>query len=356
MSILRHTPLASVFIMHFMIFMRFYDFYGYVTLESSRMQAAYPAIEETLFKSASAGVCFDGKEPPVNKPYFKYILSLLMFGTNGIVASHIALTSYEIVLFRALIGSLLLIAIFFLTKQSLSFHHQKRPFFYLALSGAAMGASWMFLYEAYQQIGVSIASLMYYCGPVILMALSPVLFKEKMAWPKLVGFMIVFCGVFLVNVQLLHQEKTGWGLFCGGMSAVTYAVMVIFNKKAKGISGLENSMLQLFTAFLTVAFFMVLKQGLAIQVAAGDWLPILWLGLLNTGIGCYLYFSSIGHLPVQTVSILGYLELLSAVVFSILFLNEALQPLQRLGAALILGGAVFGECAFAQNATEKPSA
>lgn len=282
----------------------------------------------------------------MNKPYFKYLLSLLMFGTNGIVASHIALTSYEIVLFRTLIGSLLLIAMFFLTKQKISFHQQKRPFLFLVLSGAAMGASWMFLYEAYQQIGVSIASLLYYCGPVILMALSPVLFKEKLAWPKLLGFITVFCGVFLVNMQLLHQEKTGWGLFCGGMSAVTYAFMVIFNKKAKGIDGLENSMLQLSTAFLTVSLFMVLKQGLSIQVAAEDWIPILWLGLLNTGIGCYLYFSSIGHLPVQTVSILGYLELLSAVVFSVLFLNEALQPLQILGAALILGGAVFGECAF----------
>ncbi len=36
-----------------------------------------------------------------------------MFGTNGIAASHIALTSYEIVLFRTLIGSLVRIAIFF---------------------------------------------------------------------------------------------------------------------------------------------------------------------------------------------------------------------------------------------------
>ncbi|WP_264806901.1 hypothetical protein [Cytobacillus sp. NCCP-133] len=28
----------------------------------------------------------------------------------------------------------------------------------------AMGTSWMFLYEAYAQIGVSIASIAYYCG------------------------------------------------------------------------------------------------------------------------------------------------------------------------------------------------
>jgi hypothetical protein len=49
--------------------------------------------------------------------YFKYILALLLFGSNGIVADMIALTSYEIVFLRTLIGSLLLIAIFFATRR-----------------------------------------------------------------------------------------------------------------------------------------------------------------------------------------------------------------------------------------------
>ena len=42
-----------------------------------------------------------------------------------------------------------------------------------------MGISWLFLFEAYRRIGVSIASLGYYCGPVIVMALAPVMFHEK---------------------------------------------------------------------------------------------------------------------------------------------------------------------------------
>ena len=45
--------------------------------------------------------------------YFKYIFGLLLFGSNGIVASFIVLSSYEIVLLRTLTGSLLLIIIFF---------------------------------------------------------------------------------------------------------------------------------------------------------------------------------------------------------------------------------------------------
>lgn len=280
----------------------------------------------------------------MKQTYATFIFSLLLFGSNGVVATFISLSSYEIVLFRTLIGSLLLLIIFFFTRQTLTFLRSKRDSLFMVGSGIAMGASWMFLYEAYAQIGVGIASLAYYCGPIIVMALSPFLFQETLTRPKLVGFVVVLCGIFLVNGQVAFEGKSSWGLFCGGMSALMFAVMVIFNKKAKGITGLENSMLQLLISFFTVALFFLCKQGFSIQVSPSDWIPILILGLINTGIGCYLYFSSFDKLPVQTVAICGYLEPLSAVAFSVLFLHEILQPVQVLGAALILGGAIWGEC------------
>lgn len=279
----------------------------------------------------------------VNESYFKYFAALLMFGMNGIVASYIALTSYEIVFTRTLIGSMLLVAIYVLTRQKVHLLQNKKHTLCLIISGIAMGTSWMFLYEAYQRIGVSIASLAYYCGPVIVMILAPILFREKLTWAKVIGFLAVLVGMFCVNAQALSEVKTTLGLFCGIMSAVMYAFMVIFNKKAKSITGLENSMWQLLTSFLTVAVFVGFKQGFVIHIESGNWIPILILGVFNTGIGCYFYFSSIGDLPVQTVAICGYLEPLSAVVFSVLFLRESMTIIQVIGAVLILGGAAFGE-------------
>lgn len=275
--------------------------------------------------------------------YLKYIAALLMFGSNGIVASNIALSSYEIVFTRTLIGSLFLVLVFILFRQKVLFLKNRAHAIHLLISGMAMGASWMFLYEAYNQIGVSIASLAYYCGPVIVMILSPLLFKEKMTWTRLAGFAAVLTGMFLVNEQALFEGRNTWGLICGVLSAVMYAFMVIFNKKAASIGGLENPMWQLITSFLTVAVFLAFKQGFSIHIPTGSLLPILLLGIFNTGLGCYFYFSSIGDLPVQTVSVLGYLEPLSALFFSALLLGESLGTLQTIGAVLILGGAAFGE-------------
>ena len=275
--------------------------------------------------------------------YLKYIFALLLFGSNGIVASLIHLSSYEIVLLRTLIGSLLLIAIFFIAREKLTFYKYKTQSIFLAVSGIAMGTSWIFLYEAYDEIGVSLASLAYYCGPVIVMILSPFLFGEKLTKIKVCSFLVVLVGIFLVNGTAFENGVSVWGLACGLLSAVCYSLMVMFNKKAKDITGLENSMLQLFVAFLTVAIFVGIKQGYRMEIDTQSIIPILVLGLLNTGIGCYFYFSSIGKLPVQTVAICGYLEPLSAVLFSVIFLKETMLPIQIIGAVLIIGGAMLGE-------------
>ncbi len=280
-----------------------------------------------------------------NKAFIQYIAALLLFGSNGIVASRIELNSQHIVLLRTLIGSLLLLAIFFISGGRFTFYKHKQQSLFLAFSGVAMGASWMFLYEAYDRIGVSIASLLYYCGPVIVMLLSPLLFRERLSAKAVGGFLAVIVGVVLINGAALDGTGDTLGVIFGLLSAVMYAFMVIFNKKATGIVGLENATIQLTIAFLTVAVSAGLQHGYAIPISPKSILPILILGLLNTGVGCYFYFSSIGKLKVQTVAVCGYAEPLSAVLFSALFLKEALAPLQIIGAVLIIGGAMTGELA-----------
>lgn len=89
----------------------------------------------------------------MKRAYLKYIVSLLLFGSNGIVASRITLSSYEIVLLRTMIGSFLLIAVYFAGKGKLTFYQNRKQFLFLCVSGIAMSASWIFLYEAYAQIG-----------------------------------------------------------------------------------------------------------------------------------------------------------------------------------------------------------
>lgn len=276
-------------------------------------------------------------------PLLKFVIALLMFGSNGILAHYISLDSFQIVLFRTFFGCITLLLLMKLCKHPFTFLQHKRSFIFLILSGVSIGISWLFLYEAYQQIGVNIASLIFYCGPVLVMAASPLLFKEKLTRQKMICFMVVFAGIILINSRALQDQHTKSGLITSALSAFMFACMIAFNKKTSPITGMENAAFQMTFAFLTVLIVVAFKQGLSFYIPQGDFLPILALGVLNTGFGSYLYFSAISTINVQTVALVGYVEPLSAVIFSFLILKEQLLPLQILGALLITLGAILSE-------------
>ena len=128
-----------------------------------------------------------------NKPihaYIKYFVALLLFGFNGIVANYILLNSYEIVFLRTLIGCIFLSVIFVFTKGKESGVKNKKHFIYLIISGVAMGTSWMFLYEAYSEIGVSIATIAYYLRTNICYDAVTVHFSRAPNNPKDIGIII----------------------------------------------------------------------------------------------------------------------------------------------------------------------
>ena len=289
----------------------------------------------------------------MDKATKKYLLSLILFGSNGIVASLIDLPSVFIVLARVSLGAAALAAAVLLSRsarKNLQTPKHPRQAARLYISGAALGAAWLFLFESYRYIGVSVASLLYYCGPVIVMALSPMVFKTHLTTVKVTGFAAVVLGAFLVVGQGLGEGIAPLGLFLGGMSAVCYAVMVIFSKKVDKIDGVESSAVQLLGGLSAVVVYMAasafagtLSLPSAAQLAHLNVAAVACIGLANTGFCCYLYFSSMGSLPVTRVAVCGYLEPLSAVVLSALLLGEPMTFANVLGACLILGGAIWSE-------------
>ena len=64
---------------------------------------------------------------------------------------------------------------------------------------------------------------------------------------------------------------------------------------------------------------------------------------MNTGLAYFLYFYGLQRLSAQSVALISYLDPVSALFFSALFLKESLTLPQILGAVLIIGGAMLGE-------------
>ena len=274
--------------------------------------------------------------------FIKYITSLLLFGSNGIASHYIHLTSVEIVLLRTLIGGAFITSLFLFSNKKFTFYKYKKDFVFLFLSGVSLGLGWLFLFEAYKQIGVSLGTLIYYFGPAIVMVTSPFVFKEKLSVIKFFGFIVVLIGLYLINNKITNDTNI-FGLICGFASAFMYMLLIYSNRFIKNIKGLENIIFQLFFAFLTIITFKIIVSGISIDIKINDLPYILYLCVINTGIGCYLYFTSISELPIQTVAVCGYIDPLSALIFSSIFLKENLSFIQIIGAICIFSGVLFTE-------------
>lgn len=279
----------------------------------------------------------------MKKDFFKYILALLLFGSNGVISSTISLSSAQITLLRSVIGGIALAVLFFVTGHKLTVMKHKRELLYIGISGIAMAADWLFLFEAYARIGVSLSILINYTGPIFVIVLSPLFFKEHITAAKIISLCVTVAGVLLISGQIIISGLDIWGLFCAAMSAVCYVVLVISDKMCKNVVGMENSMLQLLFTVAAVVIYTGISQGLSMNIQTSELPSILWLGIINTGLGCMFYFSSVTQLSSHTVAVCGYLEPLSSVVLSALILKKSMTVLQIVGAVLIIGGAVYGE-------------
>ena len=277
-------------------------------------------------------------------PYIKYIAALLLFRSNGIVASRIHLESSQIILLRTMLGSLLLAAVAAAGKRACSGIMSRRDFMYVALSGVSMGVSWMFQYEAYQLVGISITSLLYCLGPILIVVLAQLFLGERMTFLRALCLIAVSAGAVLTGGFSLTHGADARGIACALLCAIAYAGMIMFSKKNRSIMGIRNSAIQLTFGFLTALAYCSVKwlSGSAWEIVPpdGDWIPVLILGLVNTGFGCYLYFSGIPEIPAQTVAVCDYIEPLSAVVLAALVLGEKLTLMQYAGGVLIMAGII----------------
>lgn len=278
----------------------------------------------------------------MNKNLFVYIFALLLFGSNGIWVSYIELKSYETVFFRTFLGMIFLVCIYLLSKNKNRFWKCKKDMVLTSASGIAMGLNWLLLFESYEYVGVSIATLCCYCGPILVIIISAGIFKTQISKNNIIGIVIVMTGLIMVSFtgKIIGNPI---GIILGIASAIMYAMMILTSRNVKFLNGMEIAMVQLFACCSLVSVIVLIKDGHWINVLREDVFPILVLGLINTGMACLLFMYGVRNLKVQTISACGYLEPLAAVVFSALFLHEALKGIQIIGAILIIGGALIGE-------------
>ena len=272
--------------------------------------------------------------------------SMAIFGTLGPFVRRIGVTSGELALYRAMLAAAVIGVYLVVTRQKIPLGAIARQIPLLLISGVAMGFNWILLFEAYRYTTVSVATLSYYFAPVLVTALCPFLFREKLTAGQVLCFVMSTVGLVLITGvgDISSGSSHLIGILFGLGAAVLYASVVLVNKFIRNVEGIHRTFLQ-FLAAIAVLIPYVARTG-GVTLGSMDflgWVCLLIVGLVHTGLAYCMYFSSLKELPGQKAAILSYMDPLVAVAVSVAVLGEPITLLQLLGGAMILGFTLLNE-------------
>jgi drug/metabolite transporter (DMT)-like permease len=207
------------------------------------------------------------------------------------------------------------------------------------LVGAVNAAGMICFFFALNYLEASLSAMILALSPPIVLSLLA-LGGEKLTRRHLVRVTLALVGVYLLVGPTGQVNWVGAGLallatFLFSLNtALTQWTLVGY--PARGVA---------FYVTASLTFFVVLwwlyNGAEWSSPGLGGWLAVIVLAVVSTYLARLTFFAAVGHVGGSQLSLLAPLETMLSVVWSILFLQETLTPLQAVGGVLILVSALL---------------
>ena len=276
------------------------------------------------------------------------LLAGILWGMMGIYVRRLnaaGFTTIEIVAVRSVVTALLLfLVLFFYNREMLKICI--RDIWCFAGTGILSIVFFNYCYfKAITMTSLSVAAVLLYTAPAIVMILSAVFFHEKITTVKLISLVATFIGCVLVTGLVGSTESlNAAGILVGLGAGLGYALYSIFSRFA-----LERGYHSLTISFYTFVFASIGVLPLAdVQKIYGACVEdigmlgfYLVFALVSTVIPYILYTLGLTALENSKASIIASVEPVAATVLGIVLFHEKMTVNIVTGIVLVLGAIVI---------------
>ncbi|MDD7177105.1 MAG: EamA family transporter [Lachnospiraceae bacterium] len=271
------------------------------------------------------------------------LIAGVLWGSMGLFVRTLngqGLASMEIVGLRAAVTTVALFLFLLLFDRKL-FHIRLKDLWCFLGTGICSIVFFNFCYfKAITMTSLSVAAILLYTAPAIVMVLSYFLFREKLAKRKLLALGMTFIGCVLVTGILSETGSVSAGGILVGMGAgLGYALYSIFSRYAleKGYASLTITFYTFLIAAIASCF--LTDMGKVAQVAtdgAGNLLFCLAFGVLCTVAPYLTYTLGLQYVENGKASIIASIEPVTATLLGVILFHENLTFSGALGIVLVL--------------------
>lgn len=277
----------------------------------------------------------------MKKGYFHAILSALFFGMAGILVK-IALTtgldSIEIIILQYLISTPLLLGyIYIVDKNSLKL--TKKQIVDLIILGILGNAPMtIFYYGAFAKLPAPIVTIILYTYPFMIFLFNSMVIRQKLNIKILFFILVGFVGAILtLNLFDINSSYSKYGIIYGVLAAIFFAFMNLYSeKKLQDVDALVINTYSSMFSLVVLGAYNFNHLNFLYQVDIKMIINIGLLSLLCEVLPLTLLYSGIKIIGGLKTSIIGNLEIPTAIILSSLILKEQLVVIQIIGVAMII--------------------
>lgn len=194
-----------------------------------------------------------------------------------------------------------------------------------------------------QYVSASLERLILYLTPTLVMLLSWLLYRKRITRRQVLAMAISYTGVVLVFGQeiTLQGARTAWGALLVFLSAVSYAIYLVYSGElVKRLGSLRLVGLATTVACLCcIAQFLLLKP---LSVAAAVAPEVIWLSVLNatvcTAVPVLLVMMAIERVGAGVTAQAGMVGPMSTILMGVLVLGEPFTAWVAAGTVLVIVG------------------
>lgn len=274
---------------------------------------------------------------------FLVLLAGILWGTIGFfvrVLNSAGLSSMEIVMLRAVTTTLLLLIYLAVTDKTLLKIRLKDIWCFLGTGICSIVFFNYCYFKSISMTSLSVAAVLLYTAPAMVMVLSAILFHEKITMKKLLALVMTFTGcLFVTGLVGMKESLSLSGILVGLGAGLGYALYSIFGRYA-----LERGYHSLTISFYTFLFAMVgtipfCNAGQVMEVGVSD-LKMLGFyfvfGLFSTVIPYIVYTLGLKEMENSKASIIASIEPVTATLLGVIVYHEMLTINEMIGVVLVI--------------------
>ncbi|MEL0232069.1 MAG: DMT family transporter [Hyphomicrobiales bacterium] len=271
------------------------------------------------------------------------ILSLLWGGSyTWIELALIELDPMMIVFYRVLISSIFLILMCKLL--SLTFKIEKKIFiflFFMSLTNNVIPFN--LIAWGQQEITASVGSILNATTPLFTVIIANYWPNgEKATLNRIFGVIIGFCGVILLmGLSINDIDNSIIGQAAILLAAISYAISALIGKEIKKIHPAISATYMLsISSVILLPIILFSGNELLPQASKQSMIAIMGLAIFSTSIAYLIFYKLIENIG-SNVMLVTLLMPVSAILLSIIILNETINTTQTIGLILILTGLIL---------------